>query len=110
MISGWTCVRRLAAGFGVACLVLALIAVVSDRNTANLIDTEGWVSHTHQVRTRLAELQAALIAAEDAQRGYLITGNDSYTEPYRAAQSTIKEAADDLRQLTSDNPHQVKRL
>ena len=110
MISGWTFGRRLAGGFGVACLVLLLIATVSDRNTANLIDTETWVNHTYQVRTRLADLSAALVAAESAERGYLITGNDLYLDPYRAALGTIKETADDLRRLTADNEHQIKRL
>jgi methyl-accepting chemotaxis protein len=110
MIRGWTFGRRLAAGFGVACLVLLLIAVVSDRNTANLIDTEGLVNHTYQVRTRLADLSAALVAAESAQRGYLITGNDGNLEPYRNTLGTIKETMDDLRKLTADNPRQVRRL
>ena len=96
MISGWTFGRRLAAGFGLACLVLLLIAVVSDRNTANLIDTEDWVNHTYQVRTRLADLSASLVAAESAQRGFLISGNDGNLEPYRTSLGTIKEAMDEL--------------
>jgi len=110
MISGWTFGRRLAAGFGFACLVLLLIAGLSDRNTGNLIETEGWLTHTYQVRTRLADLSAAAIAAESAERGYIITGNEGFLEPYRAALGTVKSAADDLRRLTQDNERQQKRV
>ena len=110
MIGGWTFGRRLAAGFGLACLVLLLIAGLGDHNTSALVDTEGWVTHTYQVRTRLAELAADMVAAESAERGYLLTGNDGYLDPYRTALGSLKTAADDLRHLTSDNPRQQKRL
>ena len=63
MISRWTFGRRLAAGFGVACVVLLLIAGITYRNTASLIDTEDWVSHTHEVKARLADLLASLTTA-----------------------------------------------
>lgn len=110
MISGWTFGRRLAAGFGLACLVLLLIAGLSDRNTGNLIETETWVTHTYQVRTRLADLSAAIIATESAERGYIITGNDGFLDSYRGNLGTIKAAADEVRQLTQDNPRQQRRL
>jgi CHASE3 domain sensor protein len=110
MISGWTFGRRLAAGFGVACAVLLLVAGLTYRNTASLIDTEDWVNHTHEVRTRLADLSAALITAESAERGYIITGSETHLESYRTGLATIKGTIDDLRKLTADNPHQQDRL
>jgi methyl-accepting chemotaxis protein len=110
MISGWTFGRRLAAGFGVACVVLLLIAGVTYRNTANLIDTEDWVSHTHEVKARLADLLAAVTTAESNARGYLLTGSETYLDSYRTALGTIKSAFDDVRHLTSDNQHQQDRL
>lgn len=110
MISRWTFGRRLAAGFGVACAVLLLIAGITYRNTANLIETEDWVTHTHEVKARLADLLAALTTAESGERGYLITGAESYLDTYRDALGTVKASFDDIRHLTSDNPHQQDRL
>jgi len=110
MISRWTFGRRLAAGFGVACVVLLLIAGITYRNTASLIDTEDWVSHTHEVKARLADLLASLTTAESGERGFLITGAESYLDTYRAALGTVKATFDDIRHLTSDNQHQQDRL
>ena len=110
MISRWTFGRRLAAGFGVACLVMLLIAWAGYRNTAEMIDTNNWVNHTYQVRARLADLTAALTTAESDERGYLITGNESFLDPYKAAAGTVKTAFEDVRRLTADNPHEQARL
>ncbi len=110
MISRWTFGRRLAAGFGVACAVLLVIAGITYHNTTNLVDTEDWVAHTYEVRSRLADLTAALTTAESGERGYLITGNDNYLETYRTALASVKTAVDDVRRLTSDNPRQQDRV
>jgi methyl-accepting chemotaxis protein len=102
--------RKLAAGFGLAALTLVVIAVVSYRNTHSLIENDAWVTHTHQVRTEIADLLSELKDAETGQRGYIITGDETYLEPYQSALAAIKRSFDDLRKLTADNPHQQQRL
>jgi len=110
MISRWTFGRRLAAGFGVACAVLLLIAGITYRNTANLIDTEDWVTHTYEVRARVADLNATLIVAESGERGFILTAAEGHLDNYRTALTGIKSAYDDVRRLTADNPRQQERL
>ncbi len=87
-----------------------MIAVISYRNTYDLIENDSWVAHTYQVRTDLADLVSLLKDAETGQRGYLITGDDSYLAPYQSALGSIKATLDDVRKLTSDNPDQQRRL
>ena len=87
-----------------------MIAVVSYRNTYHLIDNDSWVEHTYQVRLELADLLSELKDAETGQRGFLITGDESYLAPYQSALGSIKSTLDDLRKLTSDNPDQQRRL
>lgn len=110
MFQNWTFGRRLAAGFGLAGLTLVVIAAVSYVNLANLIETDHWVEHTHLVRTNLSDLLLALTDAETGQRGYLITGNESYLAPYQSALVNIKKIFDDLHGLTTDNPQEQSRL
>jgi methyl-accepting chemotaxis protein len=110
MVKNWTFGKRLAAAFGLAGLTLVVIAVVSYRNTYTLIDNDDWVTHTHQVRTELADLLSELKDAETGQRGYLITGDDAYLTPYESALRNIKGTFDDVRRLTSDNPDQQRRF
>ena len=52
----------------------------------------------------IAELTYATMDVESAQRGYLLTGDRKYAEPYEAGRKTALERADDLihRYETSD--------
>jgi methyl-accepting chemotaxis protein len=110
MFSNWTVARRLIVSFGLAALTLVVIAVVSYRNTYRLIENDAWVAHTYQVQTELADLLSELKDAETGQRGYIITGDDSYLAPYQSALPAIKSTFEDIRKLTSDNPNQQRRL
>jgi methyl-accepting chemotaxis protein len=110
MFSNWTVGKRLAIGFGLAGLTLLVIAFVSYRNINSLIANDGWVEHSHQVRIDLAGLMSELKDAETGQRGYLLTGTDSYLEPYATALREIRNTLAEAVSLTADNPHQQRRL
>src|SRR5581483_6456822 len=58
----------------------------------------------------LTTLVVLLQDAENSERGYVITGSDEYLEPYRNALVPIERTLRDLRELTSDNRHQQRRL
>ena len=66
-----------------------------------MIENDAWVAHSHQVRTELADLLSELKDAETGQRGYVITGDDSYLEPYQAALGTIQDHA---RRMSASSP------
>ena len=106
----WIVGKRLVAGFGLSALVLVAISIVSYLNAGRLIENDTWVKHTYQVRTELGLLLSQLKDAETGQRGYVITGVDSYLEPYQAAIGAIQSTLDNLRKLTADNPNQQRRL
>jgi methyl-accepting chemotaxis protein len=110
MFGNWTVGRRLVTGFGLAGLTLLLIVIVAYQNTARTIENEVWVSHSHQVRTRLAELLFELVNGETGVRGYLIVGDEAFLGPYTSSLGTIQATLGDLRELTIDNPRQQARL
>lgn len=110
VFSNWTVGKRLVAGFGLSALTLVVVSVVSYYNASRLIENDTWVKHTHQVRTELASLVSLLKDAETGQRGYIITGEDSYLTPYQSAIGAVQSTLDTLRRLTSDNPNQQRRL
>ena len=110
VFGNWTVGKRLLAGFGLSALTLVVISVVSYYNASRLIENDTWVKHTHQVRTDLALLLSQLKDAETGQRGYIITGVDSYLEPYQSAVAAIPATLDNLRRLTADNAGQQRRL
>ena len=100
----------LALGFIALVLVLAVSVVVA-LTTARTVHRAGSaVAHTNDVKAQLHALLASLIDAETGERGYIITGNESYLEPYtRGVTATAAEIAR-VRQLTADNPEQQSDL
>jgi methyl-accepting chemotaxis protein len=106
----WTVGQKLTAAFAVAALTVLVIALVGYQSTVHLIDNSHWVDHTHEVRRDLAELLAVLTNCETGQRGFVITGNESFLEPYNSGTTAVEKVYSDLRKLTLDNPLQQKRL
>ncbi len=101
---------KLWAGFISILLVLMIIGSISYMNTAKLTDTARWVNHTYKVLTKLRELLSTLQDTEIGQRGYIITGEDRYLEPYQAAVRNVDKLLLEIKQLTVDNQAQQRRL
>jgi PAS domain S-box-containing protein len=56
---------------------------------------------TSVVLSKANDLQSALIDAETAERGYILTGDDAFLAPYVAERNTFNGRLEVLRQLTS---------
>ncbi|MEO8904483.1 MAG: CHASE3 domain-containing protein [Polyangiaceae bacterium] len=110
MSINWTFGRKLTLGFAIAVLTLLVIGGSGYRSTQHLIDNERLVTHTQEVRAALEDLLSALKDAETGQRGFVITGEEPFLEPYRAALSNLERAFADARSLTADNDVQQRRL
>lgn len=106
----WSIGKKIGSGFGFALAMLMIVGAVSYNSTTKLIDSAGWVQHTHEVLNRLDEVLSGMNDAETGQRGYVITGEDRYLEPYEGARDLVDQKLKHLRELTSDNPTQQQRL
>src|SRR6266851_9558931 len=102
--------RLVLGGFVIAMAILVFVGWQSYRNTARFAEASEWRKHTYEVLRNLGETVARLVDAETGQRGYLLTGEDAYLEPYRAAITNIDQNIGKLKNLTSDNPNQQKRI
>jgi PAS domain S-box-containing protein len=95
--------------------VLTVIAIVASAalgvwSTARVYSNDTRVSHSYEVKAALAEVVTALMDAETGQRGYLITGNDTYLEPYRRGTGAIDAVLAKLESLMRDSDGQQQRL
>ena len=101
---------KLMAAFGVALVLIAGAGVFSWSSTANLVDNTRMMDHTHEVLEALERVVSQLDDAETAQRGFVITGEPRYLEPYHTGVVGVELAVPDVRRLTSDDPSQQRRL
>jgi two-component system cell cycle sensor histidine kinase PleC len=65
-----------------------------------------WVRHSEAVLANTAAAFSHLQDAETGQRGFLITGDEAYLEPYRSSRDSIGIELSRLQTLTSDNERQ----
>src|SRR5580693_1442059 len=110
MAQSWTFGKRIALGFGVSVAILLLVGLVAYRSTDALIENDHLVTHTHAIIENLAHVVSVAKDAETGQRGYLLTGDEAYLEPYQSATSTIGPVLAELRRLTADSPRQQARI
>ncbi|OMO35224.1 histidine kinase [Vibrio sp. 10N.261.46.E8] len=75
-----------------------------------MVKDNNWVIHTHKAIARAQELLSLTIDMETAQRGYLITGDPVFLEPYHLALDVWPQKIQTLADQVSDNTPQVKRL
>lgn len=90
----------------VPCVLLIVPAVMSYRAEQRLADSFGWVAQSHEVRDCIERLQRLLVQGESGQRGFLITGDPGYLEPYAAALAQAQPELAALSRLVSDNATQ----
>jgi signal transduction histidine kinase/CheY-like chemotaxis protein/CHASE3 domain sensor protein len=94
-----------------ASLVMFLIGgFITYNNTRSLVEDVALVTHTHDVLSALDEILALNKDAESGQRGFLITGDERYLEPYKASFQQIQNRLNDIENLVSDNPVQLAHI
>jgi CHASE3 domain sensor protein len=106
----WTFGRKIAVGFAVCFVLLLAIGTEAYRGLRSLTGTSYWVTHTYRVLGHINGVSSTLTEAENGLRGYIVTGEDVYLEPYQGADKTVASHLKDLRDLTNDNPTQQKRI
>jgi signal transduction histidine kinase/ActR/RegA family two-component response regulator len=71
---------------------------------------QGWVEHTLAVRTLLLEALTTLEDAETGQRGFALSADESFLEPFNDARQKLDLRLEQLERTVSDNPVQLERV
>ena len=86
-------------------LLLVLSAAVGSLFIVQGVDTQlRDVQRTYEVRRQARELIQSLVDAETGQRGFLLTQDPSYLEPYRNAVTSLDATYRNLLSQLVDNP------
>jgi len=73
-------------------------------NTSATMDSNAHYARSTEIKRALTTFQSVITQAESAQRGYLLTGQTGYLEPYHVAMRSWRKQIDLLRELTTDDP------
>ncbi len=107
----WQLERRLIlAGSVAAAFILMFVGWESYQQTVRVNESADARKNSYEAQLALDEALARLVDAETGQRGYLLTGDEAYLEPYREAIKNLDQVMGQLKVLTAANPNQQERL
>lgn len=96
-----------------AAAILTLMAIVSSTAFVAVVSSqerEQLEVHSHEVINTTDALLLSIVNIETGERGYLITGEDSFLEPYEAGIEEYRRLHTNLEELVQDNPSQIALL
>ncbi|MBO9699308.1 MAG: response regulator [Sporocytophaga sp.] len=102
--------KKIRLGLGFSIVLLILSSSLSFYTILKLIEQSSWVDHTNEVLFNIESTISQLRAAETGQRGYLLTEDEQFLEPYRNAESKVKVNLAKLKELTADNEYQRRSI
>ena len=101
---------RLAVGFIAAFVLLAANAVVSHITLNNLVAANRLVAESEQTVKLLGDLHSIVADAENDQRGFIITGEKRYFDPFMNSRQAVAAKLKDLARRATDETEGKSRL
>jgi signal transduction histidine kinase/CheY-like chemotaxis protein/CHASE3 domain sensor protein len=102
-------VRNLQLTFTISIALLILSLLSSFFSVQKLIDNSHLVNHTNEVLIESQNIISYMKDGETGQRGYLVTGDEQFLQPYKGAREKALASNERVRQLTEDNPQHQDR-
>jgi methyl-accepting chemotaxis protein len=105
----WNVGTKISVGFAITLAIFVIVGAVSYQGVTKQTEAAAWAAHSREVQNQLTQLLSNLQDAETGQRGYVITGVESYLAPYTDGTAQVEANRRHLAELVSDNPRQQAR-
>jgi len=100
--------KKILTGFIACAVILFGVGIFSYKNSEKFIASNTLVDQTNKVLYEVNQILTAVTDGETGNRGFIITGDYVYLEPFTNAERTIGEHLDKIKELTKDNTVQQK--
>src|ERR1700731_3422658 len=95
--------KKAQVAFASAVAMLCLSGLATYVTIVRLMQSEKWVVHTYEVQAALGNVDSAVLNAERACSGYVVTGSGDFLSNFEATIPIIFLNLEHLRELTKDN-------
>ncbi|HEY9742022.1 MAG TPA: CHASE3 domain-containing protein [Coleofasciculaceae cyanobacterium] len=106
----WSVEKKTRALLGLASVILVTLYPLFYWSFIKQKETTGRVAQSRLILQKLETVLSSVKDAETGQRGYLLTGQESYLAPYKVAVKTIDPQIEVLKTLTLANPSQQQQI
>lgn len=94
----------------ISLFLMLIIAVVVFVNINSLVRDSNRVEHTYKVIGDGNQLLMYLVDQETGMRGFAVSGDEDFLEPYTKGSRKFNELIIELQNTVNDNPNQVAKL
>jgi methyl-accepting chemotaxis protein len=98
--------RKLMMSFAAMIVIMLATSFIVYQNLGLIQQSSGWTTHTYAVLEAVDSALAAMVDQETGVRGYLVSADERFLEPYRKGGDAYAAAFREVKQLTSDNAAQ----
>ena len=102
--------KKIFAGFGFALVVSVLVSLTTYFNNERLVETRKKVAESQEALRSLKQILATVTNAETGSRGYLLTGDETFLEPFKTATGRIEPDMQRVRVATRNDRTILPRL
>ena len=96
--------------FVIALFVLVFISSVSYKHTISLSESSDLLDHSYKIQIHLEKLLSYLKDAETGQRGFIISKDTLFLQPYNSGREKVNQVFNGLKTLSNKDIHQKKQL
>ena len=101
---------KLLVAFSVVLAISLSASAVSFLGSQKVEKATGWNTHTYKVLATVEDVGTGMVDQETGVRGYLLSANEDFLEPYYGGLTRYGAAVEELQTLTADNAEQQARI
>ena len=101
---------KLFAGFALISFIFSAVTIINYQLSKDVLENSQWVSRSQEVVRSSSALQRSIIDMETGMRGYLLTGNEVFLEPYKVAAQQLPGLFKELDSSVKDSRVQRAHL
>lgn len=98
---------KMAISMPLAVLAVCLLVIINETGYSRSTAAVAEMAEAQRARAGLSTLLQYMLDAETSQRGFLLTGDARYLEPYDRVNANITQTLDDLRRFYRQHPEDV---
>ncbi|MGZ5303378.1 MAG: sensor histidine kinase [Bacteroidia bacterium] len=101
---------QILIGYALVLFLFGIVTYVNRSLSERVNENTEWLSHSENVIRMSAQVHRGIIDMENALRGYLLTGKESFLQPYYAGEQDVPKLLDELKTLVKDDSFQNGKL
>ena len=102
--------KKIRSGYIIAFVLLVISYFFIFQSVWNVQKEYDWVTNSYKAENKIGELKNSIVEAETGVRGYYITKDEAYLQPFRKTQDYISLVYNELKTLERNNQNQLIRL